>query len=303
MTFSITNEKSRLWLPNQTALLTSTHFHLVLVGVGGTGSHFLSRFMPAVIHDPRVAARIERITLIDADIVERSNVGRQDFELEDIGEFKAQVTAEKLTGIYPFAVSYINERLSQDNILRHFGKYGVNQGLLVVSAVDNRAARSLIYNYCKAQNGYRNAAYWLDAGNDRDSGWVCMGNTADDNLILNELEKDLAEHMLIEYLPYSPEIFPDLVDPRMLKREERELREREAACAVRIEAGEQSLMINQAMAQVMAVMLVNFLKGELRYALSVIGKNGLSVKSQPITNSWLRGVLTSSKKGKIRHKP
>lgn len=67
--------------------------HILVIGAGGLGSTFL----PVI-----AASGIGRISIWDADTVERSNLGRQLlYQERDIGRNKAMVAAERLSDLNP----------------------------------------------------------------------------------------------------------------------------------------------------------------------------------------------------------
>jgi len=85
--------------------------NVLIVGAGGIGcssAELLAR------------AGVGKITLIDVDTIEISNLQRQiAFGHEDIGRYKAEVLAKRLQKINPYiCVEYFNERLDEHNIDR-----------------------------------------------------------------------------------------------------------------------------------------------------------------------------------------
>jgi hypothetical protein len=98
----------------------------------------------------------------DPDRVERTNVSRQAFDAADVGRFKSEVLAERLSRRFGGQVSY--------SVL----PYGAR--LLNVGAVDNAPARRAVASTLEERVPYaarknRPAPIlWLDAGNARNSG-------------------------------------------------------------------------------------------------------------------------------------
>lgn len=76
----------------------------------------------------------ERITLIDGDKVELSNLNRQNYQRSDIGKYKAEALANRLLKINPDAdIKFHCEYISEDNISRL-----VDNCDIAVNAIDFR---------------------------------------------------------------------------------------------------------------------------------------------------------------------
>ena len=111
--------------------------NVLIVGCGGIGcasAEFLAR------------AGVGKITLVDADIVEISNIQRQiAFTLHDVGFYKAEVLAQKLKSINPYIdvithVALLNEN-NVDNLIREQD--------LVLDGCDNFTTRYLVNSFTK----------------------------------------------------------------------------------------------------------------------------------------------------------
>ncbi|XZY04015.1 HesA/MoeB/ThiF family protein [Acinetobacter baumannii] len=111
--------------------------NVLIVGAGGIGcssAELLAR------------AGVGKITLIDADTIEISNLQRQiAFGHEDIGRYKAEVLAKRLQKINPYiCVEYFNERLDEHNIDKL-----VEHQDVVLDGCDNFTTRYLVNAACK----------------------------------------------------------------------------------------------------------------------------------------------------------
>ncbi|KRW42166.1 molybdopterin biosynthesis protein [Acinetobacter baumannii] len=111
--------------------------NVLIVGAGGIGcssAELLAR------------AGVGKITLIDADTIEISNLQRQiAFGHEDIGRYKAEVLAKRLQKINPYiCVEYFNERLDEHNIDKL-----VEHQDVVLDGCDNFITRYLVNAACK----------------------------------------------------------------------------------------------------------------------------------------------------------
>lgn len=91
----------------------------------------------------------EKITIIDGDRVELSNLNRQNYTRSDIGKYKAEALAERLLKINPEAhINFHCEYITNDNILRL-----VDDCDIAVNALDFRNDVPLKFDErCKAMN-------------------------------------------------------------------------------------------------------------------------------------------------------
>ena len=201
--------------------------HLTLVGCGGTGSHIATGLGALLL----ALGLPYSLTLIDPDIVETKNVGRQLFAASDVGKPKTEVIAARLAnayGIVPYVmtrgVDALDWQTLEPRVLH-----------LVIGAVDNPAARSVIANAVKRGEG---ALWWLDCGNENASGQVLLGNIADARKM-----RGAATLGLIDRLPAPHLVYPDLIKSARFPR-----LARAASCAELTALGEQGLMVNRMVA-------------------------------------------------------
>ena len=81
---------------------------VLIAGCGGLGSNI-------AISLGRIG--VGSISLVDFDIVEPSNLNRQQYYIEDIGEFKVTALKRNLIRINPFIkIEALNLKLSEDNM-------------------------------------------------------------------------------------------------------------------------------------------------------------------------------------------
>ncbi|MFA7602140.1 MAG: HesA/MoeB/ThiF family protein [Novosphingobium sp.] len=119
----------------QVALANS---HVVLMGCGGIGSPALQYL---------AAAGVGRLTLVDSDVVEQSNLQRQTiFSPADIGRAKAEAAADWVRRFDPaIKVRAVVERVETDNAARL--PEGAN---LILDGCDNFATRLTVSDACVA---------------------------------------------------------------------------------------------------------------------------------------------------------
>lgn len=107
--------------------------HVAIVGLGGLGSN-------AAVWLARLG--VGRLTLIDFDKVELSNLNRQYYFLQDVGKYKASALHKLLRQINPYgAYQIFTERLTEKNIPRLLG-----DAAIICEALDNAADKAMLAN-------------------------------------------------------------------------------------------------------------------------------------------------------------
>ena len=135
---------------------------IVLVGCGGTGGFLAEAVCRLLIGRPA------RLFLVDMDRVEPHNVARQAFDAADVGAFKAQVLAERLSRRFGREVGY--SVLPYDRDL-HGRVFDTPSRLdLVIGCVDNAAGRRSIAATLERAYYRAAGAWWLDTGPATSSG-------------------------------------------------------------------------------------------------------------------------------------
>ncbi len=105
---------------------------VLIAGVGGLGC-------PVALY--LAAAGVGEMILVDGDRVSASNLHRQVlFGVSDIGAFKAETAASKLSSLYPATdIKFSNAWISKENLTEW-----INDADIVVDATDNFSARYLL---------------------------------------------------------------------------------------------------------------------------------------------------------------
>lgn len=114
--------------------------NVLIIGCGGIGcltAELLAR------------AGVGKLTLIDADTVEISNLQRQiAFDHHDVGFYKAEVLAKKISQINPYIkIEYITSKIDFNNAAAL-----ITQQDLVLDGCDNFETRYLVNQICKDAN-------------------------------------------------------------------------------------------------------------------------------------------------------
>lgn len=243
---------------------------IVIVGCGGTGAQ-VARITARILYDMRRARlHTPKLILIDPDIVEEKNVGRQLFTAADaaIGVGKAEAVGRRLNAALGLDIAWIREQVSAE---KHFDRHG---GQLVVSCVDNHLARREIH----AARGIL-----IGAGNHRDGGQVVIGNTDDADLMRRHLDGRDGRY---SYLPKEGLLFPSLLEPEVTEPQP------DLSCAELVLGGDQSLLINDWMACIICQYIYALLRRQpIRTFASFVSLNGMSVRSVPICRDELHPCL------------
>jgi PRTRC genetic system ThiF family protein len=138
---------------------------VLVVGCGGNGSAiaaglpYLHQALLAYGHPEGV-----HVTLLDPDVISPTNCVRQPFSRSEIGLYKSVVLANRLNLFWGLDWQGIPERLDTKRRLD-----GVD---IVIGCVDTRKARSAI---AKCAENRSEVDYWLDLGNNPDSGQFVLG--------------------------------------------------------------------------------------------------------------------------------
>lgn len=141
---------------------------IAVIGCGGTGSLVVPRLARLDYVLKELGMPGLYVTVYDGDIVEQNNVGRQNFNKNDIGEFKASNIVEKINMCYGLdweAKNEFTDKIPTTNI--------------IITCVDNVDLRNIIQQgekikYTKYYNDYKKPYYWLDCGNGKDFGQVVL---------------------------------------------------------------------------------------------------------------------------------
>src|SRR5208337_3709646 len=182
--------------------LLERQVRVLVVGCGGTGcaavaglpylhQSLMARGHPGGLH----------VTVLDGDTISPTNCVRQPFGRSEVGLNKAVILVNRLNlfwGLKWEAVpvhlkpgSFISRSYSGDDLRAH----------IVVSCVDTRAARAAIRD---AVGNWSTVSYWLDLGNNADSGQFILGEPLNERNRRSKLR-----------LRTAGELFPEIVDPAL----------------------------------------------------------------------------------------
>jgi PRTRC genetic system ThiF family protein len=241
---------------------------IIIVGCGGTGAQ-VARIVARLIYDMRRARlHTPNVLLVDPDIVEEKNVGRQLFAPSDaaLGLPKAELVGKRLNMALGLDIAWCVEPF---NVEKHTSRSGSQ---LVIGCVDNHLARRELHQA---------DGILIGAGNYRDGGQVVIGNTGDAELIARHIDGKDGKY---PYLPKEGLLFPSLLEPDAPT----ETPQPALSCADLVLRGEQDLLVNDWMACAVGQYVAALLRRQpIRTFASFISLDGMSVRSLPICRDEL----------------
>jgi PRTRC genetic system ThiF family protein len=216
-----------------------SRFRIMLVGCGGTGSSLALALAGLAYHAQQKGIQVE-LTLVDHDVIELKNCGRQALSLQAAlagGVPKVADLALRLNAAYGLGIVAWPERYKADMVRGWFdyntGRYSTAH--LIAGCVDNHLGRREIAKTVKAYDG---RIYALDCGNEQHAGQVLIGNLTD----ASHIELDALGLCTGLPSPYIQE--PDLLEP--------DPEDQNGSCAEMAVAETQSLMVNRMAAAIAA---------------------------------------------------
>lgn len=228
---------------------------IYVVGAGGTGS-FVAPCLARLGYELIRRGKTVDLTIIDPDRVEAGNIPRSNFCAAEIGRFKAQTLAERISAAWGLEIGYANEKLNYEKHIKASGG-GNRQLTIIVGCVDNHLARQEIHRALKECEPYSStdapSAWWIDGGNGKYSGQVLIGSTAKKDSAANHF----TTASICRKLPAPSLVHPELLENQAIPAP-RETVER-SSCPELVGLGEQSLNINQRVAVEIAEMLTELL--------------------------------------------
>jgi PRTRC genetic system ThiF family protein len=182
--------------------LLERQVRVLVVGCGGTGSavvaglpylhqSLLARGHPGGLH----------VTVVDGDAISPTNCVRQPFARSEVGLSKAVVLVNRLNLFWGLKWEAVPAHLRQGTFISRSYSGDDLRAHIVVGCVDTRAARATIRD---AVGNWSTVSYWLDLGNNADSGQFILGEP------LNERNRRSRLRLRSAW-----ELFPEIVDPSL----------------------------------------------------------------------------------------
>jgi len=179
--------------------LLERQVRVLVVGCGGTGSAIVAGL--PYLHQSLVARGHPgglHVTVMDGDTISATNCIRQPFARSEVGLNKAVVLVNRLNMFWGLKWEAIPDHLKPGTFISRSYFGDDLRAHIVVGCVDTRAARAAIRD---AVGNWSTVSYWLDLGNNADSGQFVLGEP------MNERNRRARLR-----LRTAAELFPEIVD-------------------------------------------------------------------------------------------
>ncbi|MFY9910733.1 MAG: PRTRC system ThiF family protein [Candidatus Sulfotelmatobacter sp.] len=234
--------------------LLEKRVRVIVVGCGGTGSAvaaglpYLQQAMLAWGHPHGL-----HVTLVDGDKISRTNCIRQPFSESEVGLYKSTVLATRINLFWG---------LDWEGVPEFMDEGWRNETDILIGCVDTRKSRKMI----TSTSAYENCHYWLDIGNNADSGQFVLGQP-----------ENSKNRKLQSRLPTVAELYPEIVDPKLDRKDKL------PPCSAVEALDRQEPFINQTLAyQALALLARLFRYGRVSYQGGFINlANGRMSPIQP----------------------
>lgn len=225
-----------------------------LIGAGGTGSKVLTALME--INESLIALGHAglQVRLWDDDIITNANLGRQRFFECETGLYKSVALINRINRCIGSNWKSETVKFEKDK----FGRLPKNaKAIITITCVDNVQARFGVAEILKELSYHRNyqdePKYWLDFGNNQDTGQVLLST-------IGEIKQPKSEkYQTVASLPFVTEEYGEL-----LKQSEQE--DNTPSCSLAEALEHQDLFINSSLTQMGCSLLWNlFRRGMTEY--------------------------------------
>jgi len=261
--------------------LLERQVRVLVVGCGGTGSAVVAGL--PYLHQSLVARGHPgglHVTVVDGDAISPTNCVRQPFARSEIGLNKAIVLVNRLNLFWGLKWEAVPAHLRPGiSISRSYSSNDL-RAHIVMGCVDTRAARAAIRD---AVGKWSTVSYWLDLGNNADSGQFILGEP------LNERNRRAKLR-----LRSAAELFPEIVDSDLDN-------DGEPSCSEVESLDRQEPFVNSTLAQhALALLARLFRYGGVTYHGGFISLSTGVSSRLPIDASLWRRLRKHSKRGQSR---
>jgi PRTRC genetic system ThiF family protein len=226
--------------------LLERQVRVLVVGCGGTGSAIVAGL--PYLHSSLMARGHPgglHVTVMDGDTISPTNCIRQPFTRSEIGLNKAIVLVNRINLFWGLKWDAIPAHLSTGTFISRSYSGDDLRAHIVVGCVDARAARAVIRD---AVSNWSTVSYWLDLGNNADSGQFILGEPLNQRNRRSKLR-----------LRTAGELFPEIVDPTLDD-------DGQPSCSAAAALERQEPFINSTLAQhALALLARLFRYGEISY--------------------------------------
>ncbi len=218
----------------------------IVVGAGGTGSFVVPAIARLIYELKQQQNKSAEMLIVDPDVVENGNIPRSNFCFAEVGRYKAQTLAERVSTAWGIEISFSSEKYDSEKHLKSSSS-DYRSLAIIVGCVDNHIARREMHRALDEFRSYGDASriWWIDGGNGKTSGQVLLGSTTKPL----KPEQYFTGTSICRALPSPSLQHPDLLEPERIEAKS------DASCPERVRLGEQGLIVNQRVAIEIAEML------------------------------------------------
>jgi PRTRC genetic system ThiF family protein len=219
-----------------------------IYGAGGTGSQVIDQLASLDACMRQLGHPGFDVTVFDPDRVSRSNIGRQRFTHEDVGQYKSLILVHRINAFYKFNWKYV-----------------AGEGVLQPGAID-------LVLTCTDLASFRAEFAAANAKSNRDTLWLDFGNgNATAQCILGHLGG-----AMMDRLPHVADLYPELAHMQRVDQEQ-------PSCSTEEALRRQPWPINREIAMKGVGMLWTLLReGRLGYHGVQMNMDPLSLSTMPI---------------------
>jgi PRTRC genetic system ThiF family protein len=225
--------------------LLERQVRVLVVGCGGTGSAVVGGL--PYLHQSLVARGHPgglHVTVLDGDTISPTNCVRQPFARSEIGLNKAIVLVNRLNLFWGLKWEAVPAHLKPGSCISRSYSGDDLRAHIVVGCVDTRTARAAIRD---AVSNWSTVSYWLDLGNNADSGQFILGEPLNERNRRSRLR-----------LRTVGELFPEICDQA--------LDDQEPSCSAAEALERQEPFVNSTLAQHPLALLARLFRyGEINY--------------------------------------
>lgn len=277
-----------IFIPDNKRRMLPKHFHIVQLGVGGTGGYVL-RSLVRMIHSYQASTNLQfTLSICDGDSVEKKNLLRQDFIESDIHRKKVDVLADRFGLAYGMPIrkrgTYVEDLESLSALCDLENNKSYDNRLIVIGAVDNNATRQLINQYFEKMD----SIIYIDAGNEG----IIVSDKSDSELTDDEREaidqSGYSGQVVLGWKYQGKMILPPVgfVYPDILSDKETFFPSQ--ACGRVIVDSPQRRMTNEVAAMVITGYLNNlFATGEIVSHMTTFNAQNMNVVPRYITSDYM----------------
>jgi PRTRC genetic system ThiF family protein len=238
-------------------------FEIAIAGCGGTGS-FMAMHAARLTRVLYGLGKRGHLTLLDPDIVEEGNIGRQLFCDAEVGQPKALALARRYGFAWGVNTTYAVDKYDE----KYLNDADITILVGCVDGAEGRRALNETLSHNDDQLPFPPSYWWLDCGNVQNSGRVLLGSAYS----IHALAAAFPEPNVCAALPSPAHLYPDLLDDQP-----EELANNNLSCAEMLMANQQSFDINASIAVEASKFLTSLLlkRNLKRFACEVNNTSGV----------------------------